>query len=269
MSFYHITVSSFVLSFLPLLTAQQCYWPDGSDAPAAYKPCANGRGACCYDIDPEYHDLCYDNGFCYSLLFGSVYRGACTNQSWNDGNGCASQCLDFNAGSFALLTSCANRNLCCGAAENVSNCCNEGGGFFFSNATFMTFQQQTSTAVVTVSITVAPAVVTATTTVAAISSTGAVIGKECSQDRTALGAGLGAPLGLALLLITGYIVHKLTTGKRKEENPELGNPQRVDMPHTWKKKRQNIMELPESGAVRELPSLQESPLHPPYSPRTI
>ena len=94
MSFYHITVSSFVLSLLPLLTAQQCYWPDGSDAPAEYKPCVNGRGACCYDLDPEHHDLCYDNGFCYSLWFGSVYRGACTDQSWNNENGCASQCLD-------------------------------------------------------------------------------------------------------------------------------------------------------------------------------
>lgn len=80
------------LSYLHAIRSQTCYWPDGSEAGSAYTPCLNGKGPCCYNSNPGHHDLCYDNGFCYSLYFGNIYRGACTDQSFNSDSGCASQC---------------------------------------------------------------------------------------------------------------------------------------------------------------------------------
>jgi hypothetical protein len=97
-----VTMLSFNLSatlcLLSLWTiharSQTCYWPDGSQADAVYKPCANNKGACCYYVDDNHHDLCYDNGFCYSLYWGYNYRGACADSTWPSGSGCATDCLD-------------------------------------------------------------------------------------------------------------------------------------------------------------------------------
>ncbi|OCL05811.1 hypothetical protein AOQ84DRAFT_390636 [Glonium stellatum] len=235
---YHIAVISFALPFLTLLTAQQCYWPSGSIADSSYyKPCGNGRGSCCYYVDNEHHDPCYDNGLCYSWFFANVYRGACTDQSWNSKSGCATQCLDCK---------CADQSLCCGAAENATTCCSQGGGFIFSNATFMGLEQQTSstTAVTTDTATglaTGPVAVTetttTTTTVAGISSTGSVNGKNCSQKEAAVGAGLGVPLGLALLTVVGYIIYSLSVRKRAAENTNPGGNQQTNTTAPFRRTR--------------------------------
>jgi hypothetical protein len=89
------TLPAFFL-FLGMVQSQACYWPDGTAAGSSYAPCpsSNGTGPCCYDSGPSLSDLCYSNGFCYSVVLGKIYRGACTDQSWNRGAGCASQCLN-------------------------------------------------------------------------------------------------------------------------------------------------------------------------------
>lgn len=79
-------------AFIVSCTAQACYWPDGSLADGAYKPCASNSRICCYNLDADHHDLCYSNGFCMSLYWGFLYRGACTDSSWGANSGCASGC---------------------------------------------------------------------------------------------------------------------------------------------------------------------------------
>jgi hypothetical protein len=61
------------LSCLYAVLSQTCYWPDGSEA-FSYKPCLNGKGPCCYHTDVGHHDLCYENGFCYSYT-SVIYTG--------------------------------------------------------------------------------------------------------------------------------------------------------------------------------------------------
>ena len=70
------------LHLRPVL-ARDCFWPDGSIAisasNSAYLPCGPDDGVhsgCCV---PD--DGCSTEGYCFGL--GYMYRGGCTDQSWN------------------------------------------------------------------------------------------------------------------------------------------------------------------------------------------
>lgn len=89
----HIVSAMSVLVYTLLIStasAQQCYWPDGSLAGPEMKPCKNVPGTCCTNLDNN--DLCFSNGYCYSLSFGAGYRGACTDRNWSVGSGCPQYC---------------------------------------------------------------------------------------------------------------------------------------------------------------------------------
>ena len=74
------------------VSGQTCYFPDGTTADV-HVPCGHGSQACCYYLDDSHHDLCFSNGFCFSWFFGSIYRGACTDESFSDSSGCATECI--------------------------------------------------------------------------------------------------------------------------------------------------------------------------------
>ena len=72
--------------------AQTCFFPDGTVA-SLYKPCGGPTKSCCFYSDPNHHDPCYSNGYCYSWWYGSLYRGACTDSSWSASSACPTKCF--------------------------------------------------------------------------------------------------------------------------------------------------------------------------------
>jgi hypothetical protein len=67
----------------PVLAFTQCYYPDGS-IPTDYvwEPCTGSEfSSCCI---PSEGDICQEDGLCYYPSNEQVYRGACTDRTWND-----------------------------------------------------------------------------------------------------------------------------------------------------------------------------------------
>lgn len=99
-----LSISSFsgiplVLLLSSRLTAaagyQQCYYPDGS-IPTDYiwTPCTGEEfSSCCI---PSEGDVCQPNGLCWFPPFGEVFRGACTDRTWNSPACPKDICVDGN-----------------------------------------------------------------------------------------------------------------------------------------------------------------------------
>ncbi|KAF1992429.1 hypothetical protein K402DRAFT_399544 [Aulographum hederae CBS 113979] len=273
-----------VYLFVPAF-AQTCYFPDGSTADL-FKPCTNySKGAaCCYSSDPQGTDLCYNNGYCYSLIFGALYRGACTDRDWSLGSACAQQCLKFHSNAEIAIVLCNDGKLCCGHAEEASPCCEANSGFDWNNATFLALENGVNTIVATyterttiVSTKTATETNLATSTCA--SEEGLMISKqESSQRQMVMGAGLGSVLGISVLavlvmgtlllrqrrqrisaeaenktegLVAPELQHQLQPQQQQQQQAELrisrvGLEYKAEMPST------GISELPSVGEMQEL-----------------
>jgi len=97
------TASSFV---------DECYYPDGS-APADYSfvACNNSAvSACCV---PSEGDICLANGLCQDVSDGSVFRGACTDQTWKSSS-CPQICVKGYESDWTYATQCASGAFVCG-----------------------------------------------------------------------------------------------------------------------------------------------------------
>ncbi|KAK4206450.1 hypothetical protein QBC37DRAFT_434947 [Rhypophila decipiens] len=132
------TIFALLISLLLVspVSCQTCHWPDGSIA-TSYQRCNDTTAQCCYNSDPTHRDICFDNGLCMSMLWGGMYRGACSDPYWNPGSGCAEQCTDVKRDGFSPVTACGTK-MCCGAVdESVVSCCNstDAGGFQWANST--------------------------------------------------------------------------------------------------------------------------------------
>src|SRR5882757_7551280 len=65
------------------LAFTQCYYPDGSiPTDYFYEPCTGAEYSSCCVLSEG--DICQDNGLCYYPGTGNVFRGACTDRTWND-----------------------------------------------------------------------------------------------------------------------------------------------------------------------------------------
>ncbi|KAH8821311.1 hypothetical protein F5884DRAFT_83197 [Xylogone sp. PMI_703] len=91
MSFFRSATRSFIAiipffcQFKSTFAFRQCYFPDGS-IPTDYiwEPCINDEtkeSSCCV---PSEGDICQPNGLCLYSLTDDVYRGTCTDRTWND-----------------------------------------------------------------------------------------------------------------------------------------------------------------------------------------
>lgn len=78
-----LAIQALILFLATTVTAQSCYYPDGSASNDV--PCSiSGESACCGS-----DFFCLDNGLCYGR--GLVSRGSCTDKTWGS-EACAGYC---------------------------------------------------------------------------------------------------------------------------------------------------------------------------------
>ncbi|KAF2740540.1 hypothetical protein EJ04DRAFT_572357 [Polyplosphaeria fusca] len=120
--------------FCPLLAAffflrvdASCFYPDGEfPTDYIYAACSNDEGASCCRLSEG--DQCLSNGLCYNSWLDSMFRGGCSDQSWNSPN-CFQHCkTGDDTSSYDELVSCGGNRYCC--SSDSSTCCNDDSKVF-------------------------------------------------------------------------------------------------------------------------------------------
>ncbi|KAL5358361.1 hypothetical protein BJX96DRAFT_146403 [Aspergillus floccosus] len=175
-----------------------CYFPDGSIAKNNV-PCTGAPHTACCGAS----DICLSNGFCMNINHQpwSMSRGACTNQAWD--GGCPDRCIsenDYPHGGCSIINlsyEAGEALYCCGTLVSDGNgkvvCPNGANAFSLEDAhalpgygllsnlsNFYTSGSMPSSATETSSCTA-----------------------ETCHD-TAIGAGVGVPLGVIALASLGW-----------------------------------------------------------------
>ncbi|KAF2474681.1 uncharacterized protein BDR25DRAFT_111045 [Lindgomyces ingoldianus] len=105
-----------------------CYYPNG-DFPSdyVYAPCSDNENATCCMLGEG--DQCLSNGLCYSPISQYMFRGGCTDKSWNSPN-CFQHCKtgEWSSGSYDQLVPCGGDKYCC--YSDGSTCCNDDSKVF-------------------------------------------------------------------------------------------------------------------------------------------
>ncbi|KAL3477787.1 hypothetical protein BJX99DRAFT_257159 [Aspergillus californicus] len=173
-----------------------CFFPSGAVAPGNVA-CSSDEYTSCCGID----DLCLSNGLCLAVSHQPyvLSRGACTDPEW--GSGCPQYCRDDNpAGGCSIVnlvfyegvsTYCCGTPIASNLTSNLTTICPDNGSAF----EVPTAQALVGYAMLS-NISTLDAVNT-TTTVDADSTTSCTTNGSCHS--TAIGAGIGVPLGVIAL----------------------------------------------------------------------
>ncbi|KAL2794752.1 hypothetical protein BJX66DRAFT_189054 [Aspergillus keveii] len=185
-----------------------CFFPSGAVATDNVACSSDEYTACCGT-----HDLCLSNGLCLSVVHQPyvLNRGACTDPEW--GSGCPQYCRDNNptggCSIVNLLFSAGVSTYCCGtpiARDDLTVICpNNGSAFEVPTAHAlvgyaMLSNISTLDAVNTTDTSSCPNNSTTTNTATAgadSDSTSCTTNGSCHS--TAIGAGIGVPLGIIAL----------------------------------------------------------------------
>ena len=126
---------------------------------------------------------------------------------------------------------------CCGAGDNATSCCAGGDGFAWDNATFVT-QDAASTTIAATATMTRTMTVLATATAAGQASASPSVAVTCHNQSVALGAGLGVPLGLAVLA-AAFLAYRVFAMRRtvKNQNTAVGRVQSEKASHRDEKTR--------------------------------
>ncbi|CAO1606459.1 hypothetical protein XANCAGTX0491_009957 [Xanthoria calcicola] len=108
--------------FSVVVSAQQCYYPNG-DVSKTDAPCSSAEGAACCPLNWQ----CLDNGLCYLDSEKYFGRYTCTDKSWKS-SACPGFCTNNNKDSGnQAVQQCSNHGgqYCCDQNRDASNvCCN-------------------------------------------------------------------------------------------------------------------------------------------------
>jgi len=221
MYFRSVFFGIFISSHLVYAASKTCYFPGNRAIATGNVPCNESadQSHCC-----GADDYCLDNGLCYDHT-GTVSQGGCTDPNW-DSPDCFQFCKEADSGLPIVATGlfidlkAGVRTFCCdvGTYNTTDGQCTYAnrvtepfqfdyghvitdrstGSTELFNSTH-TQQSNSTEASGTQTVTV-----TATATVAgnSSSSSGDSTGKEA-----AIGAGIGAPLLLALMVVS-YLLHR-------------------------------------------------------------
>ncbi|OJJ00941.1 hypothetical protein ASPVEDRAFT_107469, partial [Aspergillus versicolor CBS 583.65] len=110
---------------------RKCYFPSGVLA-VADVPCSGEQYTSCCD----HRAICLSNGLCMSTTIQpyTLSRGSCTNQKWDQG--CPQYCADCNpdggCGLFTFSYKSKVAQYCCGSADvsNTTTKCYDGSNAF-------------------------------------------------------------------------------------------------------------------------------------------
>ena len=102
-NFILIAISTCILGKVSTISAQKCYFPDGSvsshDTPCR-APSSGQASSCC-----AYSDVCLDNNLCLAQGGGEAFsRGSCTDREWQSGD-CPQFCQDGRFSNDRILDS--------------------------------------------------------------------------------------------------------------------------------------------------------------------
>ncbi|KAF2112427.1 hypothetical protein BDV96DRAFT_580683 [Lophiotrema nucula] len=104
-----------------------CYYPDGSfPDDYIYTECSSDEGTTCCRL--EEGDQCLSNGLCYYPWGEYMFRGGCSDKSWNS-TGCFQHCkTGDSSNTYDQLVSCGDNRYCC--YSDGSTCCNDDSKVF-------------------------------------------------------------------------------------------------------------------------------------------
>lgn len=208
------------------MSSRTCYWPNGGGTAKDHIPCktTSGQSACC-----KSDHYCFDNGLCLDNSQMTTYRGSCTDRSWGS-SACAKYCLTFAGGYVSNGVSgvwvCDNFNH---FACDTDSCGNSSRMFIVSGGSLLRNQAvdnaldlstSTSSSATTASSTGFSTTVTQTQTFCP--SSAASQQENCPSRTGALagiGAGLGIPLLIALMALVVVFMRLRKAGIRHKRQP--------------------------------------------------
>ncbi|KAF1993065.1 hypothetical protein P154DRAFT_568240 [Amniculicola lignicola CBS 123094] len=104
-----------------------CYYPDRSfPDDYVYVPCSSDEFTSCCILSEG--NQCLSNGLCWDTWSEYMFRGGCTDQSWNSTN-CFQHCkTGDSSSSYDPLVTCGEGRYCC--SSDSSTCCNDDSKVF-------------------------------------------------------------------------------------------------------------------------------------------
>ncbi|OBT97884.1 hypothetical protein VE01_03932 [Pseudogymnoascus verrucosus] len=243
---------SVILAYFPLAISQTCVWQDGSTA-TGYAPCISGAtsGTCCHS-----GEACLASGLCYGAP-GLMYRGACVD-SW-DTPDCLTFCKEYLP-YWANIYPCTDgvgadnpKNFWCGSPLLKTCSADEGKLFKISPGVAVKILPRSSTTTESSSQTTS-SLPTSTPSASdtgsspdptssdpgATTPTDGVCSDKTTSDKTqcsgateaekihfansitAVGAGVGVPLGVLALAFLGLFMNERRLRKKLTKPADVG-----------------------------------------------
>ncbi|KAI9822055.1 MAG: hypothetical protein M1832_003227 [Thelocarpon impressellum] len=208
-------LSILVLGLSPdVLAADTCYWPSSSPAnafvPCNVNPSDSGPRPCCGK-----GEVCLSNAACFSTAIGVIYRGACTDQTWQS-NKCPRFFLEEHPNYTANMFSCLD-----GTFRTDPGRCSDGDNFRYSGASLIGLVSATAPATTSRTDTASSGSTSSTgTDVACPSAVNAQTSTGCRSkgDMRRIGLGVGLGLGLPLLAALAAVAVLLRSNRRFRAN---------------------------------------------------
>lgn len=200
-----------------LLSAQKCFWPSGDISPN-HVPCNSTTGtkgsACC-----EPGAACTSAGYCIFKTY-YPYRGSCTDRTWKSAN-CADQCLDVEMNYASNIVPCGHpgtfsSSFCCHQGRAGVSCCNSTFGNIFGPPVGFAGDEEATTARSARSSRTSSTAPDSTSTPQHALTTSGSSGKSAhtsaskgsKSSATAIGVGVGVPLGVLLISGLCFLLYK-------------------------------------------------------------
>ncbi|RVD83649.1 uncharacterized protein DFL_005429 [Arthrobotrys flagrans] len=223
------------LTALPSLIAAQrrCYFPDGSRAPS-HRACSQDA-----ETDNSVHSSCCgldDNVVCLSSKLcinqnGYIYRGACTDQTWEDEACPSSYCTSF-AGSGMNILPCndVTRQWCCAEGGTIPCCQNENRTKFLLNPGTVTYVAAGLSTVSLPASSSTSAESTSASDTSTTTTTSDLIATSAPQPTpttlstgvaVGMGIGIGIPTVLAIVFASLWLIER---SKRKRQQQPIVPP---------------------------------------------
>ncbi|KAF2683507.1 hypothetical protein K458DRAFT_419104 [Lentithecium fluviatile CBS 122367] len=259
--------------------AASCYYPDGSfPSDYTYTECSgDGISTCCIQDNGM---QCLSNGLCYSEASNYMYRGGCTDKSWQD-EGCFQHCKgtsdSYSSSSWDEIVPCGDNKYCC--YSDSSTCCNDDSKVFtvdsgsvikeLSGTATDALPIATSTKSSTSGSTSKPTSSSTSTSSSSPEPATSSSSKDSTFSKTAIIGVAGG--GVALLLLAIFLVFFFVRRRYRKKLASTANANSIPLSNSGFQKLQDKPELDsqqlpdKSPRPVEVPAPMHSPA-PPYQP---